>query len=86
MTTFRASFVSIVTVLATLVSGINSLTAAELHGIVLDTNGEPIAGARVVVLTSEGQAEVASNADGTFTIDRPAGRAPLLIATADGRM
>jgi len=58
----------------------------KILGRVATVDGKPIAGSRVVVLTSEGQSEVASNADGTFTIDRPAGRAPLLIANADGRM
>ena len=63
---------------------IEDAATAKITGRILTTDGMPVSKARIVVLTSDGQQESQSNDDGTFAIDRPAGRMPLLIAEADG--
>ena len=63
---------------------IEDFRTSELTGRVLTVGGKPVAKARVVVLTSDGQTEVRSSDDGTFAIERPAGGTPLLIAEAEG--
>ena len=57
---------------------------AEVSGRILAADGEPIEGARIVVLTSAGQTEARSGDDGSFRFERPAGRMPMLIAEAEG--
>ena len=57
---------------------------AEVSGQILTVDGKPLAGARIAVLTSEGQAEARSGDDGSFRFERPGGRMPMLIAGADG--
>ncbi len=59
---------------------------SEISGRILTLDGKPVANARVVVLTNQDQAETRSLNDGSFTIDRPVGRGPLLIAEADGHL
>ena len=57
---------------------------SEITGRILTAAGMPLSDARVVVLTRDGQEEARSDDNGTFSIDRPAGRMPLLIAEAEG--
>lgn len=63
---------------------IDDSRTSEISGRVLTTDGKPLSQARVVLLTSSGQATAVSAADGSFQLERPPGRMPLLIAEADG--
>jgi hypothetical protein len=69
---------------ALVLSAIEDSRTSKVTGRILTADGMPLPKARVVVLTSVGQEESQSNDDGTFTIDLPAGRMPLLIAEAAG--
>jgi len=57
---------------------------SEVTGLIVDVAGHPLPNVRVCLLTSLGQTEASSDSDGRFTIERPKGRTPLLIAEADG--
>jgi hypothetical protein len=59
----------------------SSSTIASGH--VVTSTGTPVSKARVVVLSGAGQTETVTADDGSFSLDVPPGRTPLIIAEAE---